>query len=54
MPARIKDMPRDPLHPFRAPDELWQAALSIARRRGEYLSQILRKALEDYVKKYGE
>jgi len=37
-------------HAIRIPDDLWQAALSLARSRGENLSDIIRAALADYIK----
>jgi len=33
----------------RVPDELWRAAQAKAVERGEYLSEVIRKALERYV-----
>jgi hypothetical protein len=33
----------------RVPDELWKAAQTKADERGEYLSEVIRKALERYV-----
>ena len=35
----------------RVPDELWNAAMAIAQARGETLSDIIRDALERYVKR---
>lgn len=35
---------------FRVPDELWDEAKELARRRHETLSQILREALQGYVR----
>lgn len=34
---------------IRIPDELWRAALAVAKRRGETLNGVLRAALERYV-----
>jgi predicted transcriptional regulator len=34
------------------PDDLWQRALTIARRRNETLSGVLRRALVRYVKRH--
>jgi len=44
-------MSRRPMVPkaVRVPDELWRAAQAIANERGEYLSEVIRKALERYV-----
>ena len=33
----------------RVPDELWRAAQAKADERGEYLSEVIREALEKYV-----
>ena len=35
---------------FRCEDELWDKAKEAAGQRGEHLSDIIRKALEQYVK----
>ena len=40
-------------HAIRIPDELWQAALTLARERGDKLSDIIRQALHDYIKQQG-
>lgn len=37
------------LRNFRAPDALWEAALAVAARRQENLSDVIRKRLEQYV-----
>jgi hypothetical protein len=42
-----------PRRAVRIPDDLWQAALSLARSRGEHLSDIIRRALTDYIKNEG-
>lgn len=39
-----------PLRNVRVPDDLWQAAMAKAAERGETLSDVLRRALERYVK----
>jgi len=41
-------------HAIRIPDDLWTAALSLARSRGENLSDIIRNALHDYIKHEGK
>jgi predicted DNA-binding protein len=38
-----------PKRSIRIPDELWQAALAVAKRRGETLNAVIRAALERYV-----
>lgn len=35
--------------PVRVSDELWQAALAKARERGDTLSDVVRRALREYV-----
>jgi hypothetical protein len=42
-------MPNTP-HQVRIDDELWAEALAIATERDETLSQVIRRALRDYVK----
>lgn len=38
-----------PIRPVRVPDELWQAALRKARANDEKVSDVIRRALEEYV-----
>jgi len=38
----------------RIPDDLWTAALTLARSRGENLSDIIRQALMDYIEQRGK
>jgi hypothetical protein len=38
---------------IRIPDDLWHAALALARSRGEHLSDIIRNALTKYVENKG-
>lgn len=45
--------PGTTLRNFRADDTLWQRARAVAASRGESLSDVLRKALEQYIKRYG-
>lgn len=49
----MPNQPKTPLRAFRAPDELWQAAKAVADERNETLSDVLRRALEQYVERYG-
>ncbi len=37
----------------RVPDDLWHRALAAARSRDESLSQVIRAALERYVRRHG-
>ncbi len=53
-PGMIADVPNTPGTPrrsIRVPDELWDAAVAKAEERGETVSDVLRKALERYVKR---
>ncbi len=43
---------RIPLRTVRVPDDLWQRALAVARARDEALSQVIRSALERYVRRH--
>ena len=43
----MPDMPRA----VRIPDDLWKAALDRAHANGETLSEVVRRALERYVKR---
>ncbi|WP_231496216.1 ribbon-helix-helix protein, CopG family [Nocardioides sp. URHA0032] len=45
-------MPATPLIAFRAPDDLREALERIARDRGETLSDVIRRACRDYVRRY--
>jgi len=38
---------------IRIPDDLWTQALTLARSRGENLSDIIRQALNQYIKQWG-
>jgi predicted HicB family RNase H-like nuclease len=44
-------MSREPMKAkaVRVPNDLWKAAQTKADERGEYLSEVIRKALERYV-----
>jgi predicted transcriptional regulator len=44
----------DPVHAFRASAELVAEARRLAESRGESVSDIVRAALERYVKRYGK
>lgn len=48
---RVPNQPRTPLRSFRIPDELYQAAQAKAEERGESVSDVVRRALERYVKR---
>jgi len=42
-----------PRRAVRIPDDLWAAALTLARSRNENLSDIIRAALNQYIKQWG-
>lgn len=44
-------MPETMPRSIRIPDDLWFAALKKARRQRETLSDVVRRALEEYIKK---
>ncbi len=48
---RVPNAPKTPMHSFRCPDELWAAAKAKADEKDETLTDVLRKALERYVKR---
>ena len=37
-------------HTIRITDELWEAAQAVAEERGESVSEVIRSALEEYVR----
>ena len=49
--GRVPNQPKTPLHSFRVEDKLWNAARDLARENGETIADVLRAALERYVKK---
>ncbi|MCV7434794.1 YlcI/YnfO family protein [Mycolicibacterium bacteremicum] len=48
---RVPNQPRTPLRSFRIPDELYAAAQAKAEEKGESVSDVVRRALERYVKR---
>jgi predicted HicB family RNase H-like nuclease len=46
----MPNAPKTPSRNVRVPDDLWHAAMSKALDRGESLSDVIRRALENYVK----
>lgn len=46
--------PKTPLKSFRIPQELYVAAQATARARDESVSDVVRSALERYVKRHAE
>lgn len=47
----VPNTPGTPRRTIRVPDSLWDAAAAKAAERGESLSDVLRRALERYVKR---
>lgn len=47
----MPNQPKTPLRNVRVPDDLWDAAVTKATERGETLSEVIRRALERYVKR---
>lgn len=52
MPEREQVDNRDPVRTFRIPRSEWDAALAVAKSRGETLSQVIRDALRRYVMRH--
>jgi negative regulator of replication initiation len=46
----VKRGVRTPLRSIRVPDDLWRAAMAVADERGESITDVLRRALERYVR----
>lgn len=49
--ARVPNQPRTPLKSFRIPTALYRAAQAKAEEKGETVSDVVRRALERYVKR---
>lgn len=49
----VPNAPKTPLRSIRVPDALWKAAQEKAAERGESVSDVIRAALERYVKSRG-
>lgn len=47
----VPNAPKTPLRSFRIPDATYKAAQEKAREKGESVSDVVRKALERYVKR---
>ncbi|GAS98919.1 Gp65 [Mycolicibacterium canariasense] len=47
----MPNQPRTPLRSFRIPDDLYEAAQQKAEEKGETVSDVVRRALERYVKR---
>ena len=46
-------MTSTPIRGVRIPDPLWHAAQTVADEQGDNLSDIIRKALRDYIETWG-
>ena len=49
--GRVPNKPKTPMRSLRVADDLWEAAQAKAQERGESVSDVIRKALERYVKR---
>jgi Lon protease-like protein len=47
----VPNQPKTPMHSFRCSDQLWEDAKRVAGEREETVADVLRKALERYVKR---
>ena len=45
----VPNQPATPLRSVRIPDDLWQLALEVAEKNGETVSDVIRRALVEYV-----
>lgn len=45
----MPNQPKTPIRSVRVPDEEWQAAQEAARARGESMTDVVRRALREYV-----
>lgn len=43
---------RTPRHTFACTDDLWLAAMETAERNGETVSDVIRRALQNYVRRH--
>jgi predicted HicB family RNase H-like nuclease len=48
---RMPNQPKTPQRTVRVPDEVWDEARAAAERQGESISDVIRRSLEDYVKR---
>jgi predicted HicB family RNase H-like nuclease len=46
----MPNAPKTPTRNVRVSDDLWEAAMARALERGESLSDVIRRALEEYAK----
>ena len=48
------NQPKNPARTVRVDDALWDAATKVAQARGESVSDVVRRSLRRYVKRYPE
>lgn len=48
--SQVPNQPKTPNHTVRVEDELWQAALRKAHERGETLTDVIIRALKQYLR----
>lgn len=46
----MPNQPKTPHRTMRIPDELWDPAMAKARTQGETVTDVVKRALEDYLK----
>ena len=49
---QVPNQPKTPQRAIRVPDDLWRAAQAVAKERGETLSDVIREALGEYVRRH--
>jgi antitoxin component of RelBE/YafQ-DinJ toxin-antitoxin module len=49
--TRVPNQPKTPQRTVRVPDDVWVKAKAAAEKRGETLSDVIRRALERYAKR---
>lgn len=48
--STMPNKPKTPIRNFRAPAEIWEAAQAVAVQRGETMTDVLLRALAEYVR----
>jgi hypothetical protein len=51
IPSRVPNKPKTPIRGFRVPDDEYEAAQETAKRKGESLTDVVRRALIAYVRR---
>jgi hypothetical protein len=52
--ATVPNQPKTPQRTVRVPDKVWHDAKTTAETQGETLSDVIRRALEQYIKKHAK